>query len=59
MTADRFEWVQGGIDKERLNKEESAFVKKMEKDFKNGLAFTDRQGERLEDLYRRKPKKSG
>ena len=63
MTKDRLEWVLSGLGRYKLTSGEEQFLKAAENDFRQKDRLTDKQEERLENLYREKsrmtPDKTG
>jgi hypothetical protein len=54
MTKDRLEWVLSGLSRYKLTSGEEQFLKSAENDFRQKDMLTDKQEERLENLYREK-----
>ena len=56
MNKDRLEWVMSGLNQYALTKTEDQFLKTVLEDFDKKQALTERQEERLENLYKEKSK---
>jgi superfamily II DNA helicase RecQ len=56
MNKERLEWVMSGLNQYRLTKTEDQFVKSAVEDFDQKQMLTERQEERLENLYKEKSK---
>jgi len=56
MDKERFEWVISGLSRYRLTKSEDEFIKSASGDFDKKQMLTERQEERLENLYKEKSK---
>jgi hypothetical protein len=56
MNKERFEWVMSGLSQYKLNKNEDQFIKSASGDFDQKQMLTERQEERLENLYKEKSK---
>jgi len=54
MNKARLEWVMSGLNQYALTQAEDQFIKTASEDFDKNRALTDRQEERLENLYREK-----
>ena len=63
MTKDRLEWVLSGLSRYKLTSGEEQFLKSAENDFQQKDMLTEKQEERLENLYKEKsrltPNKTG
>ena len=63
MTKDRLEWVLSGLSRYKLTSGEEQFLKSAENDFQQKDMLTEKQEERLENLYKEKsrlaPNKAG
>ena len=56
MDKERLEWVISGLNQYRLTKSEDEFIKSASGDFDKKQMLTERQEERLENLYKEKSK---
>ncbi|HYA94526.1 MAG TPA: hypothetical protein VEK32_23810 [Thermodesulfobacteriota bacterium] len=56
MDKERLEWVISGLNRYRLTKSEDEFIKSASGDFDKKQMLTERQEERLENLYKEKSK---
>jgi hypothetical protein len=56
MDKERLEWVISGLRRYRLTKSEDEFIKSASGDFDKKQMLTERQEERLENLYKEKSK---
>jgi hypothetical protein len=56
MNKDRLEWVMSGLNQHALTKAEDQFIKSASGDFDQKQMLTERQEERLENLYKEKSK---
>jgi hypothetical protein len=56
MNKARFEWVMSGLNQYALTTAEDLFLKTASTDFDKNQALTERQEERLENLYKEKSK---
>jgi len=56
MDKERLEWVISGLSRYRLTKSEDEFIKSASGDFDKKQMLTERQEERLENLYKEKSK---
>jgi hypothetical protein len=56
MDKERLEWVMSGLSQYKLTKNEYQFIKSASGDFDQKQMLTDRQEERLENLYKEKSK---
>jgi len=56
MDKERLEWVISGLNRYRLTKSEDEFIKSASWDFDKKQMLTERQEERLENLYKEKSK---
>jgi len=56
MNKERLEWVLSGLRQYKLTKSEDEFVKSALGDFDQKQMLTERQEERLENLYKEKSK---
>ena len=56
MNKERLEWVLSGLSQYRLTKNEDEFIKSASGDFDQKQILTERQEQRLENLYREKSK---
>jgi len=56
MNKERLEWVTSGLNQYKLTKNEDQFVKSALGDFDQKQTLTERQEERLENLYKEKSK---
>ena len=54
MDKARLEWVMSGLNQHALTKAEDQFLKTALEDFDKNQALTERQEERLENLYKEK-----
>jgi hypothetical protein len=54
MNKDRLEWVMSGLSQYALTDAEDLFLKSASADFDKNQALTERQEERLENLYKEK-----
>ncbi len=54
MNKDRLEWVMSGLNQYALTDAENLFLKTVSADFDKSQALTERQEERLENLYKEK-----
>jgi hypothetical protein len=54
MNKERLEWVMSGLNQHILTKAEDQFLKTALEDFDKNQALTERQEERLENLYKEK-----
>ncbi len=54
MNKERLEWVISGLNQHVLTKAEDQFLKTALEDFDKNQALTERQEERLENLYKEK-----
>jgi hypothetical protein len=54
MTRERLDWVLSGIDRNRLNKLEKDFMKRIEKKCEQPETITRFEEKRLEQIYRTK-----
>jgi hypothetical protein len=56
MNKERLEWVLSGLRQYKLTKNEDEFIKSVSGDFDQKQMLTERQEERLENLYKEKSK---
>jgi hypothetical protein len=56
MNKARLEWVMSGLNQYKLTKNEDQFIKSASGDFDQKQMLTERQEERLENLYKEKSK---
>jgi superfamily II DNA helicase RecQ len=56
MNRERLEWVMSGLSQYKLTENEDQFVKSAAGDFDQKQMLTERQEERLENLYKEKSK---
>jgi hypothetical protein len=56
MNKERLEWVMSGLRQYKLTKNEDQFIKSASGDFDQKQMLTERQEERLENLYKEKSK---
>jgi len=56
MNKERLEWVMSGLNQYKLTKSEDQFIKSASGDFDQKHILTERQEERLENLYQEKSK---
>lgn len=56
MNKERLEWVMSGLSRYKLTKSEDQFLKSASGDFDQKQMLTERQEDRLENLYREKSK---
>ena len=56
MNKERLEWVMSGLSHYKLTKNEDQFIKSASADFDQKQMLTERQEERLENLYKEKSK---
>jgi len=56
MNKERLEWVISGLNQYKLTKNEDQFIKSASGDFDQKQMLTERQEERLENLYKEKLK---
>ena len=56
MNKERLEWVMSGLNQYKLTKNEDQFIKSASGDFDQKQMLTERQEERLENLYKEKSK---
>ncbi len=56
MNKDRLEWVMSGLSQYKLTKSEDQFIKSASGDFDQNQMLTERQEQRLENLYKEKSK---
>jgi hypothetical protein len=56
MNKERLDWVMSGLSQYKLTKNEDQFVKSTLGDFDQKQMLTERQEERLENLYKEKSK---
>ncbi len=56
MNKARLEWVMSGLNQYKLTKNEDEFVKSASAEFDQKQMLTQRQEERLENLYKEKSK---
>ena len=56
MNKERLEWVISGLSQYKLTKNEDQFIKSASGDFDQRQMLTERQEERLENLYKEKSK---
>ncbi len=56
MNKERLEWVMSGLSQYKLTKNEDQFIKSVSGDFNQKEILTERQEERLENLYKEKSK---
>ena len=56
MNKARLEWVMSGLNQYKLTENEDQFIKSAVGDFDQKQTLTERQEERLENLYREKSK---
>ncbi len=54
MNKDRLEWVVSGLNQYALTDAEKLFLKSASEDFDKNQALTERQEERIENLYKEK-----
>ena len=54
MNKDRLEWVMSGLNQYALTDAENLFLKSASEDFDKNQALTERQEERIENLYKEK-----
>ena len=54
MNKDRLDWVMSGLNQYALTDAEDVFLKSASADFDKNQALTERQEERLENLYKDK-----
>jgi len=56
MNKERLEWVMSGLRQYKLTKNEDQFIKSASGDFDQKQMLTERQEQRLENLYKEKLK---
>ena len=56
MNKDRLEWVMSGLNQYALTDAENLFLKSASAEFDKNQALTERQEERIENLYKEKSK---
>ena len=56
MNKDRLEWVMSGLNQYALTDAENLFLKSASVEFDKNQALTERQEERIENLYKEKSK---
>ena len=56
MNKERLDWVMSGLDQYRLTENEKQFIKSASADFDQKQMLTNRQEQRLENLYKEKSK---
>ena len=56
MNKERLEWVMSGLSQYQLTKNEDQFIKSTSGDFDQNQMLTERQENRLENLYKEKSK---
>jgi hypothetical protein len=56
MNKERLEWVLSGLNQYKLTKNEDQFIKSASGDFDQNQMLTERQEQRLENLYKEKSK---
>ncbi len=56
MNKDRLEWVMSGLNQYALTDAENLFLKSASVEFGKNQALTERQEERIENLYKEKSK---
>jgi hypothetical protein len=56
MNKERLEWILSGLCQYKLTKNEDEFIKSASGDFDQKQMLTERQEERLENLYKEKSK---
>ncbi len=56
MNKERLEWVVSGLSQYKLTEDEDQFIKSASGDFDQNQMLTDRQEQRLENLYKEKSK---
>ncbi len=56
MNKERLEWVMSGLSQYKLTENEDQFIKSASGDFDQKQMLTERQEERLENLYKEKSK---
>ena len=56
MNKERLEWVISGLSQYKLTENEDKFIKSASGDFDQKQMLTERQEERLENLYKEKSK---
>ena len=56
MNKERLEWVISGLSRYKLSEHEDQFIKSASGDFDQKQMLTERQEERLENLYQEKSK---
>ena len=54
MNRDRLEWVISGLNRYKLTEGEDQFIKSAEQDFNHNNMLTEKQEEKLENLYKDK-----
>jgi len=56
MNKERLDWVMSGLNQYRLTENEKQFIKSASVDFDQKQMLTERQEQRLENLYKEKSK---
>ncbi len=56
MNKERLEWVLSGLNQYKLTENENQFIKSASGDFDQKQMLTERQEQRLENLYKEKSK---
>ena len=56
MNKERLEWVMSGLSQYKLTENENQFIKSASGDFGQKQMLTERQEQRLENLYKEKSK---
>jgi O-methyltransferase involved in polyketide biosynthesis len=56
MNKERLEWVMSGLSQYKLTENEDQFIKSVSGDFGQKQMLTERQEQRLENLYKEKSK---
>jgi hypothetical protein len=56
MDKERLEWIMSGLSQYRLTESENQFIKSASGDFDQTQMLTERQEQRLENLYKEKSK---
>jgi hypothetical protein len=56
MNKERLEWIMSGLSQYKLTENEDQFIKSASGDFDQKHRLTERQEERLENLYKEKSK---
>jgi hypothetical protein len=56
MNKERLDWVMSGLSQYRLTESENQFIRSASGDFDQKQMLTERQEERLENLYKEKSK---